>query len=531
MPIAAKPEDRVDLWFRLGRWGHDLVVASSIAAALLILAAVVRTLTPGTWSNKRFGYPGSLWPSLVLAIALLAGVVFGLRWLARRELAPRTWLLGGAIGLAAFGSKLAPALVIKSVPISDFLVQLDAAKGIAAGDWSFNGLEYFQVWGYQTGFSLYQAVVLKATGPSLTGLLVMGAVFMAATNVLVFVLAFRLTSNRWVALAAAVAYLFYPGPYTLASVLTGQHLSTCLVYFGLYLAIKALQDATGWFRLWWAAAAGLALALGDMIRPISVVAVVAVVVTFAGAWLVHRLGWRAAIAISVTLLAAYLGTLRGADFVARQSGLIPTGLGNNFPEWKLLNGLDREAGGQSSRMVFDAFRIGEWSYLVDHDAARSMIRQELHDIRHNLPSFVNRKTTALWAQQEKMIFAFKPYLEAGPPYSLKWQERLDRIALVERGHFIVVITLAGAAGIVTWRKRPVDSPQLLVTAFVSCFFLAHLLVEVQARYRYEAMPAIFALASVSVLWLTSARPSGPFRRRAGPGQAETAQARHARRQQ
>jgi len=507
---ALVEEERVTTKYRLGRWGHDVVVVCVTGACLAMIVSVIWSAIPGTWGNSRVSLPGNVLPWLVVSTVLAGALVLAIRRLMRRGWQPRISLLGGAIFLAAFGAKLFVAIRVDSVPVSDFRVMLEAGQGIAAGDWAFNQLEYFQLWGYQTGFAAYQGLVLKVTGPSTLGLVTMNALLMAGTNLMVFLFAHRMTGNRWVATGAAVAYLAYPGPFVLAPVLTNQHIGTCLLYVGLFLALKSIQDVTGWYRVWWAGGAGLALALSHLMRPLAVVAMLAVVVAVGLAWLVGRVGWKGGLVVALATVTVFYGVTRGADLVARASGFNPTGLSNNFPEWKLYSGLSRETGGRLMQIPDGLVERQGNTTTVDHAAAQALVRAQLDDVVRHLPSFLARKTAAMWAAEESRGFTFRAQLDLDEPYRTEAMDKLDQVALAERSIFLVVVALAGAAGLVGWRRRPVEVAPLLIATFMAGYFVAHLVYQVQPRFRYEWMPAAFAYASLSLQQLAVARRGRPL---------------------
>jgi len=503
VPAASHLADRTPWTIRLGQLGYRFLLVMVAGIILAILGVMLAVVIGGNRTDSLETFPGPIWPYLGVVVVLTAATVSGLRVVWRRWL-PKVWMVGTAIGLGAFGSKLTAALAIKSVPYTDFLTQLEAAQLIAKGDWSFNQSWYFQIWGYQTPFSVYQATVLRLAGPSITSLLVLNAVFMAVTNVMVFVLAHRLTKNPLVACAAALAYLVYPAPYLMASVLTNQHLATCLFFVGLLLFLRAVQDVSGWQRLTWAAGGGIAIGLGDLMRPIGVVALVTVAVTLGGAWLLNQVGWRGVVLVAGGLALVYGSVTEGADWAAKASGLNPAGLGNAFPEWKLAHGTDRMAYGGYSGKVRLRFTVDDdgtspvsvpFTLVPDRQAARELIREQIKDALAHPTSFLARKIWVMWVRPEIVELAFKPYLAPDSPSYDNWRHRLDKVQLFERAVYSTILVFALASVVVAWRRRP-DPTHLLTVAVLVAYFAAHLPVETQAHYRYFWMPPIFALSSL-----------------------------------
>ncbi|MDR0627050.1 MAG: glycosyltransferase family 39 protein [Bifidobacteriaceae bacterium] len=195
---------------RVARW----VVAISACAVL----AAIALATTGFTERRVFA---KWW--LVAAIGLALGLAvwrfFGARFLRLwRALGLPKWILPTGLFALFFAVK---AIVILILPPtdqqSDFLSIYQAAQSINAGDLSFNETAYWYFFAYQTPFAIYEAFMLKLFGGSLAPLVLVGALAMAGTNLLVYLIARRITGSAVAGLFAAAAYLVYPSPYLQAS--------------------------------------------------------------------------------------------------------------------------------------------------------------------------------------------------------------------------------------------------------------------------------------------------------------------------
>ena len=57
--------------------------------------------------------------------------------------------------------RLVVVLFMDFPQVSDAKTLLEAAQGFSVGDYSFSNVSYFTMWGYQTGFVIYEGLILK----------------------------------------------------------------------------------------------------------------------------------------------------------------------------------------------------------------------------------------------------------------------------------------------------------------------------------------------------------------------------------
>lgn len=142
------------------------------------------------------------------------------------------------IFLTAFIVRLTFVLIVNTPPTSDFLTLLNASKLFNIGDYSFNNSMYFYNWSYQLGFVVYQGILLKIIN-SILFLKIINCLITSLVCVLIYLMA-KYFSNDKNAKIVSLLYCFFPFSITYNSVLTNQHFSALLIYFGLYLLICKL---------------------------------------------------------------------------------------------------------------------------------------------------------------------------------------------------------------------------------------------------------------------------------------------------
>lgn len=388
-------------------------------------------------------------------------------------------------------------LVVNTPIVSDFLLLYDAALSSLKGDMAWTEYGYFQFWGYQIPFVGYEALVLKLF-PTPWALKLMNVVFMVGTDWLVYRIGRLFLSSRAAVMAAAL-YAVYPGAIHMASVLSNQQIAAFFLLLGIWL----LLGEDRWPRQ---LAGGAALGIGNLMRPEGVV-FVATIVFCALYLLLRRPSWRTAggaAARAALVLAAYWAVQAAAGGVLGAAGLAPNGIANNRPEWKFVVGLDAEN-------RYGVYCETHMDILNEEDpqVRKEMTRQVIVDSFRNcqdIPGFFLSKTEAMWAwdEQEWATLHLDKTVEVLPGVTVG--DCVDTFMLVERSFFLLAWLALPAAAWAAWREegdRRAAMAGFFCIAFLCAFFFVYLLIEIQPRYRYLAMPVLFALSGY--LWERLAR--------------------------
>ena len=172
----------------------------------------------------------------------------------------------------AFSIRLIWILNIPTPIESDFAMMYYSAVQAAKGDFSFAQNTYYTSWVYQLGFTMYQAFIIKLFGESPTLLKILNVAYCTGTTLLVYMITSKVF-NEWSGRIAGVIYSLYIPSIIMSSVLTNQHLATFFFYLGFYILItKGLSHKYMWIFI------GIFLSLGDIIRPLGALILIAVTI-------------------------------------------------------------------------------------------------------------------------------------------------------------------------------------------------------------------------------------------------------------
>lgn len=456
---------------KAGGWAHCFCVVCALVFCSVILVQNLIALP-------------SLSPPVILA-GLLAGV--GVLWLVLRYARPVAHF-----GLWLFALRLALALCfilwLDSQPVQDFSTMYTAAAQLARGDHSYLELPYFFNWAYQSAFTAYQAGVMALFGPGLFPLQLLNALFLAGTNALVYLIAARLFSQR-AAMAAGVLYCLYPAPLFLAGVLTNQHLSVFLFLLAVYVLLLRPSSPLFW------AGAGAVMALGDAIRPIGAILLLAALLWGVCRWLCEGKARALLCPLAAGVSWFVLGALLSGLIV--WSGINPQGLANNQPMWKFVVGLNQDSSGHWNRADYETYLDPDLSPEAAHEAMSQAVSRRLEAGPVELVTLGWRKSAAMWAGNEDLYWGFGHHDPEAPasPLPLSWNRVQLLFANLDKGVYLLAFALALWGLVRTVKQRLRADPTLLVTLVVCGYYAVHLMVEVQVRYRYFMMPFVFLLAA------------------------------------
>lgn len=160
------------------------------------------------------------------------------------------------------------SIVSMGAPLEgDAKVMYEAAKQIGQRNTSFSGLEAL----VQSPFIMYESFFIRLFGDAMFVLKICNILYCGATAFFIYKLASTLFHEECGRIAAMLYALYIPN-IVLCSVLTNEHLATCLFYFACYLLIhKGLNHS-----YMWGVAAAL-FAFSNVIRPLGLFLIIVLV--------------------------------------------------------------------------------------------------------------------------------------------------------------------------------------------------------------------------------------------------------------
>lgn len=419
-----------------------------------------------------------------LSLLLLVGIVLLFIGVAIVRLPIPNWAFVILLLVSAFAIRLVWVLNVDTSLLSDFAKLYNASVQASNGDFSFSENAYFTRWVYQIGFVMYQAAVIFVFGENLFVLKFINIVFATATVGLVYLIG-KSVFNEAAGRIAGSVYAIYLPSIVMTSVLTNQYLSTFLMFAGFYLLVERFEIGKwSWIGI------GVLLAFGHIIRPIGTFVLLAVGIYIFVAYLLkgdHKLK-------SLGKLAGVVGVFFVIQFSVSQafmaSGVTEYPLENRDPLWKFVLGLNHETDGTYSGS--DVEVLAPLDEEEREQKQREMIEERLSDPGEVFVLMKN-KFQIMWGEEHDSTF-FWGLTGIEAPNFKRLLYQIDNIMFP----LFFLFGFVGSVSLLLSKRSEIPMKSLLFVLLVIGYAMIHLIIEVQTRYRFFAMPALILLQSYGV---------------------------------
>ncbi len=401
--------------------------------------------------------------------------------------------------IMAFCLKGFVAVRYNVIPKSDFRLIYNAAIKFAQGDSSFSNTKYFSLWSYQTGIVLYYGFLLKL-GCNIIGLKICNCLFIAGVNVLIYLISDKLVGDKY-ARFISVMYLFYPATFFLCSVLTNQHISNFFILLGIYLYVFRKISTVGNTVL-----AAVMIAVGNALRPQGIVIIVAFVI-WAMIELFHKnidkeIKIKTAVRI-LSFVTVYVLLVKGMSFATQISGVNQKGLGNDFPLYKIVVGLNNETTGYYSNK--DAIKlISIKDTKARNQVALRIIKERLAD-GDKLKDLMIRKHNKMWVKMDDSIdWGFKNINQSSITLlgkHIAYENFKIRILKQEKVFYCFIFFMALIGVWIGSKKSEYEKGFIPILLITLANFGVYTIIEIQTRYRDFQMMFVFILAASGVRYM------------------------------
>jgi len=480
----------------------------ALFAALLVVMLILVSLNIQTMMQWIInGHAGAA--SIAAFVAVAAFFAIAVYALLKTELvmAIRSVSLFAVIIFAAsLLLKSAFVLLIKTPQYSDFQLFYWVTAEIGSGNPKYLSEDYYSIWAYQTGFPAVMSVFYRLFGQNILAFIILNCVFLSISNVLVYLIARTFVSEK-ISRIIAVLYMFFPFVFGLSPVYTNQHLAVMLFYSGIYAFLIRKRSL-----VLLPMAAGVLMAFGNAVRPEGIILAgsfaALLIFDFLNEVRQHIKEWKLFIKnnllpAAVVIASFFLSFALISEFFV-VSGLNPEGLANNFPLYKFVVGLNHDtAGGFSSkdsqRLFVELARDPEQR---DREAIE-LIRQRLSVPPRKLLSLIKRKAETMWTSDRNQP-AFVGFDAASVISVGSLSVPVVRVkTLFIYTNYLYLIFLFGLCIItsVNGIRHKTHPAANLFTILFGLAVFAFTFIEVQGRYGYFVMPAVFMIAAPGLSYL------------------------------
>lgn len=456
--------------------------SSLLAKCLVILCLLIFAFS--IWNSyltvKEILFVRTLISAPIIIITMILLIL--LTYLCNTYFSKTTFII--LLTLCAFATRFIWILKIPTPVESDFALMYESAVQAAHGDYSFSSSPYYTTWVYQLGFTMYQAFVIKLFGNHIFILKLLNVLYCTGTTLCIYGITSKVF-NEWTGRIAGLLYAFYISSIMMSSVLTNEHLATFLFYLGFYLLVtKGLHSKYTWIFV------GITLALGDIIRPLGSLILLAVIIYL---FLHGFLGKDKQTMFTTTKkLIGILVVFYAVHYIV-SSLFITTGvtkypLSNRDPLWKFSIGLNHETAGSYSESDAEqilGLEIGEERKAVE----MKLIKERIAD-KEKLFTLFGDKFSSMWGDIDSAGYWSLNHLNK--------KELIDTSMKYEKYVYMATM-LFGVIGLLSLLfTKQKNFHYTLFLLLIIGYIAVHFLIEIQTRYRYFIIPSFFIIQSYGI---------------------------------
>lgn len=419
--------------------------------------------------------------NILLGLVLIISTIFIIRKYKGKHFVLYLLLIATLVRMAG--------IIIFNVPqTSDFAVLLEAARKFNLGDYSFSKSGYFAMWPYQTGFVLYEALMLKIINSEVF-LKILNISYEVGLTYFIYRMVKKLVGEKEARITASL-YAVFPFSIYAATVISNHHLSTLLSYISIYFLLKNNQDD----KLANYIIAGILLGLSNVLRPEGIVVIFS--------YLLYRVlkltkkDFKKSKKIILTIVRCsifvcfYSLVNMGISTYLVKSNINEDGLKNNNPLWKFVLGTNPNTCGR--------YDSNDEVYLGDEEKELEVIKTRVNNpykIGNLLVCKTNNFVLDGSLESSSGIYNDKVISLMGLSISYKTLENLvSGVNKVIYGFMVIGLII----GVFLKKKNILNSNLFYFYILFITNTLVYMLIEIQPRYTYFINVTVFILGSVGL---------------------------------
>ena len=394
-------------------------------------------------------------------------------------------------------------LIVNTQPVSDYEVLINGAKQFIQGNFaklSFDKTNYFYFFNFQTGYVIYLASVMKLLGTSLLGLKTVEILILSFSNLLVYLIA-RNIYNEKIGLIAALVYSTLLFNIAGSSVINNQHLNILLVLITIYLLTKSSKKMSNYLLM---VISGTLLALSYIFRQSSLIFIIAICCFMILLLLSKNNEMKFNFKNMLVFIVTIGIVLFSYDNILKLAHVVPnSALAINAKYFKYVTGIYghgiTETYTTSAEKTYVYYDLKNFNFDYDkyNDACREFLKNRFVKERDETIDFISKRVAKFTAEPDNQIEG---------AVSTDFTNRNLYKLMVNYGYtqYIMIIFLAFTSVVFIKRENKNIKNKNLFSfwqiVFIG-FFLCHLVIESQSRYRYDQYLALSILAAPTLYYL------------------------------
>jgi len=411
------------------------------------------------------------------------------------------WLFLIGLSVLSMALRLVWVFTANTQPVSDFSLLNRAANLILESRYSeVKAIDYFNVWVYQLGFSVYCAILYFIFGSNIMVVKVFNAILSTGIAVSIYSIAAKIFDEK-AARISSFLYAIYIQSIIFNSLLTNQVVSAFFIYLGILIIVYR----SGWFYY---LLSGISIAVGHIMRPEGSFTLYIIVIAMVTHNILNLLKKRPMFGegrnakstdiismlskIAVFVLVFNL-TVQLFSFSLKAAGITDYDFGNRNVYWKFVLGLNPSTNGGYSNedvKILNEYPVGEELYRAE----KEVIRDRLSN-KQELIKLMIRKFNIMWTHNDSSI----QFIYPGTQLTVK---HINHIIGLEKIQFTLLMFLVCLTSFMSLKDKKDQLNLLIIMMLITANFAVYLLIEIQTRYRYFIVPAFFILSGYCLAVIT-----------------------------
>lgn len=359
----------------------------------------------------------------------------------------------------------------KTIPVSDYEIIYGGAKQILDGSFAqraFDNSDYFYYFNHQIGHTVFIAGEIKIFGDRLYILKFLEALYVILAGFLIYKVCGKQTGNYEFGAVACILYICYIPNILGSSILNNQHVSAIFILIALYFSL---------YDKWWGyIIVGLALGIGNFIRPLGIVILPAFIIYIIYNAIIKK-QFFINFAKACCLIVTYVLIITIFDLAIIGSGLTPQSISQSpIPYFKFVIGLGSQEGDFNIANVPYSLKKNNYDYDEYNKECITYVKKQIFEEGKTTFFFIIDKMYAFLSRLDNQL-VFAVTKDQYSNSNLTLLRDLGQIQYL----FLILLSFLDL-------YHQFKNKKFVINAFSIFFILlvgAHLFIETQARYRYE----------------------------------------------
>lgn len=366
---------------------------------------------------------------------------------------------------------------------------------------SFDKTNYFYFYNFQTGFVMYLALVIKIFGSHLIFLKIFEILFMSLTNVFVYKIASKVYTKK-IGIISSIIYSLLFFNIAGSSIINNQHFSTLLVILSIYFFIK---DKCFYYVL-----SGILVGIANIIRPSSIIILISFCLFLLWKLLINNFKtWKTFLIGFLLIILSAFSTMKIFDYSLLNLNVVPTStLSSNAKYFKFVLGIHGNGiynipteTAEKTQVYFDLQKLNFDYELYNNECKNFIVNKFTQNAKETFGHIKNKMLVFCGEEDNQIGFSGNKVQNSKSYIFIKYYGYVQYFLLIVFSLLTVIINVKESKFYNT--KNNLYQTQILFEIVFILYFCAHLLIEVQPRYRYDQYLMLAFIASPSIYLLFS----------------------------